>query len=86
MISNGLAYGEMQLISEIYLLLKNVGNLNNCELSKIFSKWNETKELESYLIEISSKIFLKKDEKNIENYLIDNILDESGIIAINKRK
>ncbi|AEO07928.1 NADP-dependent phosphogluconate dehydrogenase [Buchnera aphidicola] len=74
MIHNGIEYGDMQLISESYHLLKNILFLNNEELSKIFSEWNKT-ELNSYLIEITKDIFLKKDQNN--NYLIDMILDQA---------
>jgi len=62
MVHNGIEYGDMQLISEAYFLLKTVLGLSNEELSKIFDDWNKT-ELESYLIEITRDIFNKKDEK-----------------------
>ncbi|WP_425619718.1 NADP-dependent phosphogluconate dehydrogenase [Buchnera aphidicola] len=74
MIHNGIEYGDMQLIAESYYLLKNILFLNNEELSIIFSKWNKS-ELNSYLIEITVDIFLKKDENN--QYLIDVILDQA---------
>jgi len=75
MVHNGIEYGDMQLISEAYFLLKNVLGLNNEELSKIFDDWNKT-ELESYLIEITRDILNKKDEKG--NYIVDQILDTAG--------
>ncbi|QCI16942.1 NADP-dependent phosphogluconate dehydrogenase [Buchnera aphidicola (Aphis helianthi)] len=74
MIHNGIEYGDMQLISESYLILKNLLNLSNEELSNTFSEWNKG-ELNSYLIEITKNIFIKKDEKN--RYLLDFILDEA---------
>ncbi|WP_343154856.1 NADP-dependent phosphogluconate dehydrogenase [Buchnera aphidicola (Pseudoregma panicola)] len=72
MIHNGIEYGDMQIISESYCILKNLLKMSNLEISKIFSTWNKG-ELNSYLIEITKKIFLKKDNK--ENYLIDFISD-----------
>jgi len=75
MVHNGIEYGDMQLISEAYFLLKTVLGLSNEELSKIFDDWNKT-ELESYLIEITRDIFNKKDEKG--NYVVDQILDTAG--------
>ncbi|AHG60262.1 NADP-dependent phosphogluconate dehydrogenase [Buchnera aphidicola] len=72
MVHNGIEYGDMQLISEAYFLLKYLLRMNNKELSDIFSKWNKG-ELNSYLIEITKDIFLEKDRNN--KYLIDFILD-----------
>ncbi|KAM2726934.1 hypothetical protein EV2_039325 [Malus domestica] len=51
----------MQLISEPYDVLKNVGRLMNKELSKIFLEWNR-EELESFLVEITADIFMVKDD------------------------
>lgn len=74
MVHNGIEYGDMQLIAEAYYILKTVGDLNNDEIAKVFTDWNKG-ELDSYLIEITSKIFKVKDEKD---YLIDVILDKAG--------
>ncbi len=79
MVHNGIEYGDMQLIAEIYDILKRGAGLTNQELHETFSRWNKGK-LESYLIEITAKIFAKKetapDSKN--EYLIDSILDVAG--------
>jgi 6-phosphogluconate dehydrogenase len=77
MIHNGIEYGDMQLISEIYDLLKHVGGLNNEELHKVFDEWNKG-ELQSFLIEITARILTKRDEKNPNEYLLDKVLDKSG--------
>lgn len=75
MVHNGIEYGDMQLISEAYSLLKNGLNLSNPELAEIFAEWNKG-ELSSYLIDITKDIFNKKDEDGI--YLVDVILDEAA--------
>ncbi|AMA64883.1 6-phosphogluconate dehydrogenase, decarboxylating [Candidatus Arsenophonus lipoptenae] len=75
MIHNGIEYGDMQLIAEVYAILKNILKLNNEELSNIFTEWNKG-ELNSYLIKITADIFLKKETKT-GHYLIDKILDEA---------
>ena len=67
----------MQLIAEAYHMLKSILKLNNEEISKIFHDWNQT-ELNSYLIDITSKIFKKKDEEQKDKYVIDIILDVAG--------
>ncbi|SNC58971.1 NADP-dependent phosphogluconate dehydrogenase [Sodalis endosymbiont of Henestaris halophilus] len=74
MVHNGIEYGDMQLIAEAYALLKNVLYLSNEELASIFKKWNEG-ELNSYLIDITKNIFVKKDEHG--QFLVDVILDEA---------
>ncbi len=75
MVHNGIEYGDMQLICEAYQLLKDGLALNADELSAIFAEWNKG-ELDSYLIEIASEIFAKKDEDGAP--LIDKILDTAG--------
>ena len=76
MVHNGIEYGDMELIAEIYGLLKASG-FGNEEMSAIFGAWNRS-ELESYLIEITSLILAKPDEMAGEGYLIDRILDVAG--------
>ena len=76
MIHNGIEYGDMQLISEAYFLMKNLLGLTNDEMGDIFSQWNK-EELDSYLIEITADILKKKDDETGE-YVIDLILDRAG--------
>ena len=76
MVHNGIEYGDMQLISEAYSLLKDVLGLSNEELYEVFSKWNKG-ELNSYLIEITRDIFRKKDEVTSKP-MLDVILDAAG--------
>lgn len=40
MVHNGIEYGDMQLISEAYDVLKTVGGLTNEELVEAFNEWN----------------------------------------------
>jgi 6-phosphogluconate dehydrogenase len=75
MVHNGIEYGDMQLICEAYDLLQRGLGLTADELHEIFVEWNKG-ELDSYLIEISSQIFAKKDEDG--KPLVDKILDTAG--------
>ena len=75
MVHNGIEYGDMQVICEAYHLLKEGLGLNADELHEVFAEWNRG-ELDSYLIEITSEIFAKKDEDGTP--LIDKILDAAG--------
>jgi 6-phosphogluconate dehydrogenase len=75
MVHNGIEYGDMQLISETYHLLRDGLNLNLEQLATLFAQWNQDV-LESYLIEITSHIFTIKDSDG--NPLLDKILDTAG--------
>ena len=75
MVHNGIEYGDMQLICEAYDLLKLGLGVTADELHEIFAEWNKG-ELDSYLIEISSQIFAKKDDDG--HAIVDTILDAAG--------
>ncbi len=74
MVHNGIEYGDMQLIAEGYDLLKRIGGFTNEELQKTFSEWNKGV-LSSFLIEITAKIFEKREGND---YLVDKIVDSAG--------
>lgn len=76
MVHNGIEYGIMQLISEVYDVLHRGYGLTNDELHQVFKEWNEG-ELQSFLVEITRDIFLKDDEKTGKR-LVDLILDKAG--------
>ena len=75
MVHNGIEYADMQLLAEVYLLLKNSGYTNK-EISSILEDWNKT-DVESYLVDITSKVLKEKDSKT-DNDLVDMIVDVSG--------
>lgn len=75
MVHNGIEYGDMQLIAEIYDLLHRGAGLSNQELAEIFADWN-IRELRSYLIEITANILKYVDEQTGQP-LVDMILDEA---------
>ena len=75
MVHNGIEYGDMQLICEAYHLLRVGLGLTPDELHEVFTDWNKG-ELDSYLIDITAKIFAKKDEDG--SPIIDKILDTAG--------
>lgn len=77
MVHNGIEYAIMQQISDVYAILKNACGCTNDELHQIFSKWNEGR-LQSFLVEITSKIFLQPDDLNKGERLIDGILDKAA--------
>ena len=75
MVHNGIEYGDMQLISEAYHLLKSGLGLTHDEMYTIFDQWNRGK-LDSYLIEITRDIMAFKDKDGAP--LVENILDTAG--------
>lgn len=75
MVHNGIEYGDMQIITEAYHLMKNLLGMSNQEMHEVFKKWNE-EELDSYLIEITRDILGYKDENGEET--VDYILDTAG--------
>ncbi|MFM6044343.1 MAG: NADP-dependent phosphogluconate dehydrogenase [Dolichospermum sp.] len=77
MVHNGIEYGDMQLIAEAYDLLKNVAGLNAAQLHEVFSQWNTTDELNSFLIEITANIFPYVDPET-KIPLVDLIVDAAG--------
>lgn len=75
MVHNGIEYGDMQLITEAYQIMKDLLGMNADEMHQVFKEWNEG-ELQSYLIEITRDILAFKDEDG--QPLVDKILDTAG--------
>lgn len=76
MVHNGIEYGDIQIICEAYLVMKNLLNLSNDEMADVFTEWNKGR-LHSYLIEITSEILKRKDPET-GKYIVDIILDTAG--------
>jgi 6-phosphogluconate dehydrogenase len=75
MVHNGIEYAIIQLIAETYDLMKRGLGLTPEELHRVYAAWNDT-ELSSFLVEITARIFLKKDDKTGQP-LVDLIRDEA---------
>ncbi|MFC1467171.1 decarboxylating NADP(+)-dependent phosphogluconate dehydrogenase [Verrucomicrobiota bacterium] len=75
MVHNGIEYGDMQMICEIYQFMRDVLGLSNEEMQEVFSEWN-TGVLDSYLIEITAEILAYKDENG--KAVVDQVLDKAG--------
>ena len=76
MVHNGIEYGDMQLICEAYAILRSILGLAPDELHEVFASWNKG-DLDSFLIEITSNIFTRKDSET-GKALLDVILDKAG--------
>ncbi len=75
MVHNGIEYGLMELIVETYDLFKRGLGLTPVELAPIYDAWNRA-ELNSFLMEITAKIFTRKDDRS-DRFLVDMILDKA---------
>jgi 6-phosphogluconate dehydrogenase len=75
MVHNGIEYGDMQLIAEIYHLFSRAAGMSATEIADVFRTWNEG-ELRSYLIEITAQVLTKIDADS-GGPLVDRILDEA---------
>ncbi|KAI0978704.1 hypothetical protein GJ496_000881, partial [Pomphorhynchus laevis] len=75
MVHNGIEYGDMQLICEVFHIMKNIMNLDYKQMSETFEAYNKT-ELDSYLIEITAKVLKYKDTDG--EYLVSKIRDKAG--------
>jgi len=74
-VHNGIEYAVMQLISEIYDVMKRALRMSNAEIADVFSEWNEA-ELQSFLVEITTVVLRFKDEKTGGD-LVDLISDKA---------
>ncbi|WP_163272314.1 NADP-dependent phosphogluconate dehydrogenase [Chelativorans alearense] len=75
-IHNGIEYADMQMIAEIYGILRDGHGLSAGEIAPIFAKWNEGR-LNSYLIEITAAV-LAADDPATGQPMVDMILDRAG--------
>ena len=75
MVHNGIEYGDMQLICESYQLMRDLLGMSDDEMHEVFADWN-TKELDSYLIEITKDILAYKDTDG--EPIVEKILDTAG--------
>jgi 6-phosphogluconate dehydrogenase len=77
MVHNGIEYGDMQLICEVYFVMKHLLGMSNDEMHAAFAEWNRG-DLNSYLIEITAEILAKRDDEQPDTHVVDLILDTAG--------
>jgi 6-phosphogluconate dehydrogenase len=75
MVHNGIEYGDMQMICEVYEMMKAGLEMANEEMHEVFARWNEGV-LDSYLVEITRDILAYRDENG--EATVDFILDAAG--------
>ncbi|MFD1326451.1 NADP-dependent phosphogluconate dehydrogenase [Mycoplana ramosa] len=75
-IHNGIEYADMQMIAEIYGILRDGLKMSAGEIGEVFADWNKGR-LNSYLIEITAKVLQAADPISGKP-IVDVILDQAG--------
>ncbi|GAA6058164.1 hypothetical protein JCM3770_007036 [Rhodotorula araucariae] len=75
MVHNGIEYGDMQLITEAYDILKRGFGMHEKEIAAVFETWNKGV-LDSFLIEITTEILKYNDDDGVP--LVTKILDSAS--------
>ncbi|MFK7744856.1 MAG: NADP-dependent phosphogluconate dehydrogenase [Roseobacter sp.] len=75
-VHNGIEYADMQMIAEVYGIMRDGMGMQAAQIGEVFERWNEGK-LRSYLIEISGIVAQAHDEAS-DGPLLDVILDAAG--------
>jgi len=75
-VHNGIEYADMQLIAEVYGLLRDGEGLQAEQIAPLFHTWNDGR-LQSYLVEITGHVLDAKDPKTGQA-LVDVIVDQAG--------
>jgi 6-phosphogluconate dehydrogenase len=75
MVHNGIEYADMQLIAEVYGVMRDGFQMSANQIADVFNEWRSS-ELNSYLIDITTAILRKKDEET-GSALVDLVLDQA---------
>lgn len=73
MVHNGIEYADMQMIADVYMVMKHLLYMTSEEMADVWDSWNK-RELASYLVEITASVLRKTDEET-GSPLVDKILD-----------
>ncbi len=76
MVHNGIEYADMQLICEVYQVMRDALGMTAQQVADVFKTWNQGI-LNSYLMEISAQVLATKDSET-GLPLVDVILDKAG--------
>ena len=76
MVHNGIEYGDMQLIAEIYDVLRRGLGLSTAEAADVFDAWNRGP-LESFLVELTARVCRVPDPET-KQPLVDVVQDKAG--------
>ncbi len=75
-VHNGIEYADMQMIAEVYGILRDAADLPAAKIGALFERWQEGP-LSSYLIEVSAAALQSTDAKTGKP-MVDVIRDQAG--------
>jgi 6-phosphogluconate dehydrogenase len=76
MVHNGIEYGIMQIICEIYDVLRKSAGMTTLEIRDVFAQWAQT-EISSFLLDITVECLGKKDPETGRS-LVELVYDTAG--------
>lgn len=74
MVHNGIEYADMQILAEVYHIMRSLLSMSPYDISEKFRQWNSTS-LGSYLLSISADILRVQNDDG--DLLLDHILDSA---------
>lgn len=77
MVHNGIEYGIMQLICEVYDILRRAAGLPTPQIEAVFQGWTESPNVGGYLVDITAQCLAKVD-RDTGDRLVEKILDTAG--------
>ncbi|WP_299351875.1 NADP-dependent phosphogluconate dehydrogenase [uncultured Shimia sp.] len=75
-VHNGIEYADMQIIAEVYGLLRDGADWDAARIGRVFDRWNAGP-LQSYLVEITAQVLAATDPET-EVPAVDVIKDKAG--------
>jgi 6-phosphogluconate dehydrogenase len=76
-VHNGIEYGIEQILAEAYDLMKRVAGLDGSAMADVLKLWNDTEELNSFLVEIT-EVCLRTEDPEGGEMLVEKIVDAAG--------
>ena len=76
-VHNGIEYGIEQILAEAYDLMKRVAGLDGTAMADVLKLWNDTEELNSFLVEIT-EVCLRTEDPEGGEMLVEKIVDAAG--------
>jgi 6-phosphogluconate dehydrogenase len=76
MVHNGIEYADMQLIAEVYDLMRRGGGLSEKEMAEQFDQWNRGP-MESFLVELTAQV-MKVVDQDTGAPLVSLVMDKAG--------
>lgn len=77
MVHNGIEYGIMQLICEVYDILRSAAGMSTDQIQAVFQDWTASPKVGGFLVDITAQCLAKSDDQTGDP-LVEKILDTAG--------